>query len=476
VPGKALKNPSLKLPVVVYLFGGGFVFGSKDSLQPELPYYDGSGMIGQSSGNMIFVSINYRLGAYGWLAGTTMEKDGLPNAGLWDQRAAFEWVQKYISLVGGDPNKVTAMGESAGAGSLMHHLVAQGGKLKPLFSRAILLSPAYQWMWDRAGGLEDTFQTFAALAGCKGQGLACLRKADAGVLDKANTALVDTVPPGSFAVGASVDGSLIRQLPVLEFSTGNFIDIESVILSHCADEARLFVPGSISTDAQLDAFIDSVFPNYTRAAGINQKLIAFYPPAAAKTAFKSVAARTEAFVRDGFFTCNVRHMNEGLGDARVWSMQYSVTPGTHATDLVTTFYNPRFTPNSFLLAAAGLLVPIIGPLLAGISAAMQSYFVSYVMTGDPNTNRKVWNVPPTTQWNHPVSGGEKISGVVDIGNLGFWSVADETNLKTNCDFWRNIAAAATAAGGYAPPGAVLDQSLVAVTGDVSRNFRGGNAG
>lgn len=52
---------------------------------------------------------SYRVGAYGWLAGTTMEEEGTPNAGLWDQRAAFEWVQSYITLLGGDPTQVTAM-------------------------------------------------------------------------------------------------------------------------------------------------------------------------------------------------------------------------------------------------------------------------------------------------------------------------------------------------------------------------------
>lgn len=90
---------------------------------------------------MIFVTGNYRLGALGWLSGTTMEKNGAPNVGLWDQRAVFSWVQSYISLLGGDPTKVTAMGESAGAGSIIHHLVAEGGTLDPMFTKAIIQSP-----------------------------------------------------------------------------------------------------------------------------------------------------------------------------------------------------------------------------------------------------------------------------------------------------------------------------------------------
>ena len=56
-----------------------------------------------------------------------MEKEGLPNAGFYDQRAVLQWIQDYIGLVGGDKSQVTAMGLSSGAGSIMHHLTAFGG-------------------------------------------------------------------------------------------------------------------------------------------------------------------------------------------------------------------------------------------------------------------------------------------------------------------------------------------------------------
>lgn len=142
VPGKAIRNETESaLPVVVWIYGGAYLFGAKDMVEPILPFYDGSGLVDESGGDLIFVSINYRLGAFGWLAGTTMEQDALPNAGLWDQKAAFDWVQSYISIVGGDPAQVTAMGESAGAGSILHHLVAEGGTATPTFAKAILQSP-----------------------------------------------------------------------------------------------------------------------------------------------------------------------------------------------------------------------------------------------------------------------------------------------------------------------------------------------
>jgi carboxylesterase type B len=143
---------------VVWIYGGAYVFSRKDNIEGlGLPFYDGSGLINESGNNVIFVTMNYRVGALGSLEGTSMEEGGLPNAGLWNQRAVFQWVQDYISLLGGDPKEVTAMGESAGAGSVLHHLVADGGKMSPLFNKAILQSPAYGIIWDRASAMEGVF-------------------------------------------------------------------------------------------------------------------------------------------------------------------------------------------------------------------------------------------------------------------------------------------------------------------------------
>jgi len=68
---------------------------------------------------------------------------GVANVGLLDQNAALQWTQNYIAYLGGDANSITAMGESAGAGSIMHHLTANGGTGSPVFKRAILSSPAF---------------------------------------------------------------------------------------------------------------------------------------------------------------------------------------------------------------------------------------------------------------------------------------------------------------------------------------------
>lgn len=75
-----------------------------------------------SKDGVVFVAINYRIGVFGWLGGSTLQKDGVANAGLYDQRFALEWVQKNIHLFGGDPRRVTVMGNSAGGSSIIHHI------------------------------------------------------------------------------------------------------------------------------------------------------------------------------------------------------------------------------------------------------------------------------------------------------------------------------------------------------------------
>jgi carboxylesterase type B len=219
VPAKVIREPGKhSLPVMAWFYGGAYIIGSKEQRG------DAEAMIRASDGNVVWVAGNYRLGAYGFLNGATMEKqtDATTNAGLWDQHAVLQWIQKYISKVGGDPTTVTAMGISAGAGSIQHHLVFEGGKRDPLFKRAIIQSPGYQNYQDRPGQLEQDFKRFERLGGCEGKGLPCLRALSASVLkvasDKASTGL----RPGTFAFGPAPDGSLIRNVPTLELAAGAY--------------------------------------------------------------------------------------------------------------------------------------------------------------------------------------------------------------------------------------------------------------
>lgn len=374
-----------------------------------------------------------------------MESDGLPNAGLYDQRAALQWIQSYISLVGGDPTQVSAWGESAGAGSILHQLVSFGGNQNPLFNRAVMQSPAFEFLLDRKGSLEQTFQNFTTLAGCAGQGLACLRAASAETLQNANTKLNEQGPEGTFAVGPAADGNLIRQLAVLEYASGNFYKgIDSLILSHVSDEAFIFVPLDVKTDPQFSTYVSGVFPPYAQSAGVNAAIEARYPPVMSGSSnYTTEFDRIKALLADSSFQCNVRYLSDAYNGIN-YNLQYSVTPGFHATDLLPTFYDLNVD-----LTALGDNAPF--PLIPGFGSfaqAYQSYLVSHARSGDPNKYAKLLNVPPAIHW--PKAGNssaDMLTNVLNAENLGFSVVSDKETTESVCGFWREVAAAVTNLGG-----------------------------
>ncbi|KAI4246096.1 MAG: hypothetical protein L6R42_009998, partial [Xanthoria sp. 1 TBL-2021] len=418
-----------------------YIFGAKDQFSDAIPFYGGTGLVQQSGGNAIFVSSNYRLGAYGFLAGSTMEREGLPNAGLYDQRAVLQWIQDYIHLVGGDKTKVSAWGESAGAGSIMHHLTAFGGTKDPLFSRAVLQSPAFQPKFDRRGDLEATFQNFTALAGCAGEGLVCLRAASADALDNANVKLNEGGLPGTFAVGPSADGSWVRQLPPLELAQGNFFPAVNLILSHVSDEASLFVPLSMKDDDDFTTTVEFIYSAYAKRAGITSSIFTRYGEKNYTTAFK----RFKALLGDSSFYCNVRYLTDAY-EGQTWNLKYSILPGLHGTDILPTFYNLNLDLDGFGRSVPFPLVPGFG----GFSQAYQSYLVSHARTGDPNTYRRRVGLSPTRSWPKPDGSGDRVEDVLQAGNLGFSVISDGQVRRETCDFWLGTMEALTKEGGYKP--------------------------
>lgn len=120
-----------KRPVIVFIHGGGFSSGSG-----SVPIYDGTNMAAKG---VVFVTINYRVGIFGFLAHPELDKESVSgtsgNYGLLDQIAALKWVNKNITAFGGDPNNVTIAGQSAGAFSV-NYLVASP-LAKGMFHRAI---------------------------------------------------------------------------------------------------------------------------------------------------------------------------------------------------------------------------------------------------------------------------------------------------------------------------------------------------
>lgn len=132
-----------KLPVLVYIYGGGFYAGTTNDFDAKLVMATASQVSNSTvSAKFVHVAMNYRVGAYGFLPGAEIKNGGVANIGLRDQRLALQWVQDNIGSLGGDPNKVTIMGESAGSVSVWLQMVGNGGdntyKGQKLFRAAIM--------------------------------------------------------------------------------------------------------------------------------------------------------------------------------------------------------------------------------------------------------------------------------------------------------------------------------------------------
>ena len=135
-------------------------------------------------------------------------------------------------------------------------------------------------------------------------------------------------------VGPAPDGDFIRQLPQLELASGNYWKgLESIIISHTADESEIFVDGQITDNEQFSHYLGVVFPTYTVRAGLNDAIERQYPKPGFGQKYGTQQQRVKALVRDVSFTCNTRFLAQAY-NGRSYNMQYSVTPGWHATDLL----------------------------------------------------------------------------------------------------------------------------------------------
>jgi len=191
-------------PVIVWIYGGGLVFGSTWE-----PYYDGGRF---AAHGVVFVSMNYRLGALGWLALPALSAESphgvSGNYGLLDQIAALEWVKANIADFGGDPHNVTIMGESAGGLSVAYLLASP--LARGLFQKAIgqslgIYSEPELKKADH--GLPAAEESGARLAGrLRAADLAALRAMDAAKLNR------EALEAGYLPTG-TIDGwALPRQL------------------------------------------------------------------------------------------------------------------------------------------------------------------------------------------------------------------------------------------------------------------------
>ncbi|MET0898247.1 MAG: carboxylesterase/lipase family protein [Mycobacterium sp.] len=224
-------DPSAAKPVMVWVHGGAYIFGAASQ-----PLYDGRVLA--TRGDVVVVTLNYRMGAFGFLdlSGFDGPDTFDTNLGLRDVVRALEWVRDNIAGFGGDPANVTLFGESAGAGIVTTLLTAPAAA--GLFARAIAQSSPATSVYDSARA-----HTVAQLVLDRvGVTAAQARTVPVEALVEASAQVFDHVPtttPGTLAFAPSVDGDLVPDYPVKLAREGRSHPVPLLIGTN-RDEAALF--------------------------------------------------------------------------------------------------------------------------------------------------------------------------------------------------------------------------------------------
>src|SRR5215472_6400549 len=268
-------------PVMLWIHGGALVTGESNDYDPTQLVEDG----------VTVVTINYRLGALGFLAHPALADASGQSGdyGLMDQQAALHWVQLNIASFGGNPHNVTIFGESAGGLSTLSQVASP--QARALFESAIVESGSYNLTQAPLASAEAAGEAFAARTGCASQTAACLR------ILPVSTILADQNVAG---YTPNINSEVLPESLGAAFATGNFSRVP-IINGTNRDEWRLFVAlseleGNPVTASNYQSMISSTLGVPPAVAAI---IAAVYPLAA----FPSPSIALGAVGTDAIFAC-----------------------------------------------------------------------------------------------------------------------------------------------------------------------------
>ncbi|KAH9205609.1 Alpha/Beta hydrolase protein [Leptodontidium sp. 2 PMI_412] len=405
--------------VIVWIYGGGFIFGWKDQYGSPAGLFDAAS--GDDYGNVIYVAINYRLGAFGWLGGPQFMADGgTPNLGLHDQRLAMAWVQHYVEKFGGDPYRITVMGQSAGASSVLHHITAGGGReFTPVFDKAVIQSAGFFPQPDPTYD-DRIYQKYLNLTGAKD--LDELVRMNTSILQDANARMTFDSPYGIFNFGPTVDGKFVTDLPGKLLANQENHEGISLMVGHMAYDGLLFTPPWIRTNAQLREHSAKLYPGIPES--VKNKITELYPINWwIELAQKKIAVVAD-FLDDIAIQCNSYYLTEAALTARlpvpVFRYSFNALPAIHGYDTGYTYY-PSPSP--------------MGEANETLAKFFQKSIVNFARTGIPyidaegddlwdlyNVDRKVMNFgkPRQTEPDFSHAMGDDL---MDVEKCSYWQSA-----------------------------------------------------
>jgi len=360
-------------PVVVFIHGGGFITGSSSN---EL--YDGANLAWR--GNIVVVSINYRLGALGFLYLSGIE-GGDPlsgNIGMLDQIKALRWVRDNISSFGGDPSKVTIMGESAGSMSVTTLMAMPDAK--SLFSKVIAESGAPNLSRTREQAKKITTQ-FMEIAGSKD--LQSLRSLPIEkVLDAQKKILHDAGFSAEMTFTPTIDGIAITKDPFVSISDGSAEGI-TLLVGTNKDEFRFFLHINPMISLATPKILLGLAPDIAKKLGDKaDKIIDTYRDYFPRFSRGELAMQIAGDII--FWIPSIRLAEAQLNHGRVYMYMFSwespVDGGKygaqHAIELPFVFYNHRLK---------GLINFIGENPPERLAQEISDSWISFVKTGNPST-------------------------------------------------------------------------------------------
>ncbi|KAJ5808974.1 hypothetical protein N7474_010243 [Penicillium riverlandense] len=392
-----------KLPVLVWIFGGGFELGSTTM-------YDGGSFVADSMDlNMpvLFVAMNYRCGGFGFMPGKEILKDGSSNLGLLDQRLALEWVADNIEAFGGDPSKVTIWGESAGSISVFDQMALYDGNNtyngSPLF-RAGIMDSGSMVPADPVDGVKGqaVYDAVVEEAGCSNatDTLECLRGLDYSDFLNAANSVPGILSYNSVALSylPRPDGTVLTDSPENLVTSGKYANVPFIIGDQ-EDEGTIFAlfESNITTTSEVvDYLQDLFFFDATRAE--LEHLVGLYPNITTDgSPFRTGSMndwypqykRIAAILGDLTFTLTRRvFLNLAAKvnpDIPSWSYLASYDYGTpilgtcHGSDILQVFYG--ILPNY-------------------ASKSIHTYYLSFIYDQNPNSRASDYMNWPQWSGNH----------------------------------------------------------------------------
>jgi para-nitrobenzyl esterase len=359
------KKTDEKLPVMVWIYGGGFSSGSTN-----VPLNDGTKL---AQKGVVMVSIAYRVGPFGFLAHPELSKESGKGSGCYgiqDQVAGLRWIKDNIAQFGGDPSCVTIFGESAGGISVSMLTVVPAAK--GLFHRAISESGGSMAPLKYA---NEAGQNVPPLKKAEEAGKSFLNKLGANDIKAGRALSAEQIQSAAGTMGQFwpvADGETIPGDQYELFEAGKFNDTP-ILVGTNSDEGALFVRGNVTPDA----FEKQIRDNYGLAA---EAILKAYPHSTDAETFKSAKDifRDSAFAWPTWAWARLQEQ-KGKSKAYVYYFDHhtaaSPDGASHVAEIAYVFNN---------LGGGGRRGGAARPEDTAMAEMVSSYWVNFAKTGNPN--------------------------------------------------------------------------------------------